>query len=412
MSILTGEKPTAAAESAGSERPDGVGSAWQIVATREVIVKLTDKNFLISTAFTLVLLAGILLLQGVLANRTTTHRVAVTQASEAAVIEAANRSAHAQDGSVTIRAIQVQDRTAGEQALRAQNADALLTKGADGWTVTTRERLDSGLRTAIASAAREASLAQNAAAAGTTVEALNKGSALNATRLDGKDTSDELVLKFIGVIFAMLFYMAALLFGLQIATSVIEEKQSRIVEILTTAIPIRQLLTGKVVGNTVIAFGQMALFVGVGLVGLSFTSYNRLLPSISGAAGWFLVFFLAGFVALACVWAAAGSLATRSEDLQSTTTPLSLLLVVALLVGITLEGTGQVIASYVPIVSAIAMPARLLAGGAAWWEPVIALGLTLAFAAGTILAGARLYRRSLLQTSSRLSLRQAWRARG
>ena len=117
--------------------------------------------------------------------------------------------------------------------------------------------------------------------------------------------------------------MASLMFGMTLANSVVEEKQSRIVEIIATAIPVRQLLAGKVLGNTVLAVGQMALYVGVGLVGLAFTDYRGAGPAVvRRSVGWFLVFFLAGFVALACLWAVAGALASRTEDLQSTTTPL------------------------------------------------------------------------------------------
>lgn len=97
--------------------------------------------------------------------------------------------------------------------------------------------------------------------------------------------------------------------------------------------------------------------------------------------------------------------------LQSTTTPLTMILVAAFFAGISPSGTAEVVASYVPVVSAIAMPARLLTGDAAWYEPVVALLLTAAFVASTIVAGERLYRRSLLQTSGRLRLREAWRAK-
>ena len=58
------------------------------------------------------------------------------------------------------------------------------------------------------------------------------------------------------------------------------------------------------------------------------------------------------------------------------------------------------------------MPKRILAGGVAWWEPLVALGLLAAFAVVTVWVGERLYRRALLQTGGRVSLRQAWSAAG
>jgi ABC-2 type transport system permease protein len=139
----------------------------------------------------------------------------------------------------------------------------------------------------------------------------------------------------------------------------------------------------------------MVLFVGVGLVGMAFTSYAPQIGLVAASAGWFLVFFVAGFAALACLWAVAGSLATRNEDLQSTTPVLTTILMVAMFVGLLGEGTVRVVGSYIPVVSA------------AWWEPIVSLLVTLAFAAWTMVIGERLYRRSILHTGRRLGVREA-----
>jgi len=218
------------------------------------------------------------------------------------------------------------------------------------------------------------------------------------------------VAEVVGFVFVFLFYFAALVFGMQLASSVIEEKQSRIVEIIAAAIPLRHLLAGKVLGNTALALIQLLVYLAVGLVGLSFTSYASYVPALSGPAAWFVAFFLAGFVALACLWAVAGSLASRTEDLQTTSTPLTMLMLVMFFGGLSLDGRAQVIASYVPPVSAVVMPKRILAGGVEWWEPLLALGLLGLFAAITVWIGERLYRRALLQTGGRVSLKQAWSA--
>ena len=386
--------------------------AWRLVATREVLVKLGDRNFLIGTLLTLLLIGGLLGLQAWLGGRDRTTTVAVVDQRAAAVVDMAAAAAHQRDDKVNGRALPVPNVDAGEQAVRDGSADALLTKDANGWRLTFHRDSDPDVTREIAASVRELTLQENAAAAGTAYEQLTRGAALTTARLDGQDEGQQGFRTFLGFVFAMLFYFAALTFGIQIAQSVIEEKQSRIVEILVTAIPIRSLLIGKVVGNTAIALGQMALYAAVGLVGLSFTQYAGLLPSVAGAIGWFLAFFLAGFLALATVWAACGALATRNEDLQSTTTPLTMALVLAFVVGMTVSGTAKVVASFVPILSAILMPGRIVAGEAAWWEPVVALALTVAFAALSISVGARLYRNSLLQTGRRLGLRAAWRHEG
>ena len=159
-------------------------------------------------------------------------------------------------------------------------------------------------------------------------------------------------------------------------------------------------------GNTVIAVGQLVLRAGAGLIGLSLSPFKMLLPELSGGIGWFLVFFLAGFLALACIWAAAGALGTRSEDLQHTSQPLIWTLMLVYLAGFTVTGTVRDVLSYVPIMSSVLMPARIIEHSVSWWQPLIALILNLLFAFATVLLGERIYRNALLRTHGRLSYRQ------
>ena len=154
----------------------------------------------------------------------------------------------------------------------------------------------------------------------------------------------------------------------------------------------------------------MALYAAIGLVGLRFTQYSTFLPSIGGALGWFLVFFLVGFLLIACLWAVAGALASRTEDVQSTATPVTMLLLAIFFGSMFLDGTAQTVLSYVPPASAVLMPQRILDGSALWWEPIVALAILVAAAGVVVLVAERLYRRSLLQTQGTLSMRQAWSA--
>ena len=256
---------------------------------------------------------------------------------------------------------------------------------------------------------RDAVLTQNADRAGTSVAALTAGTTLASDVLVG-GADQRGFAQGMACALAVLFYMASLIFGMTLANSVVEEKQSRIVEIIATKIPVRHLLAGKIAGNTVLAVGQMALYAAIGLVGLRFTPYSSFLPSVSGALGWFLVFFLLGFLLISCLWAVAGALASRTEDVQSTSTPVTMLLVAIFFGSLLLDGPAQTVLSYVPPASAILMPQRVLEGSAQWWEPLVALGILAVAAGAVVLLAERLYRRSLLQTQGRLSMRQAWSA--
>lgn len=382
--------------------------AWLLVTRREVVSRITDKSFLLGTAFMVVLIAGFIGFSAWQEERTDTVTLAATP-DAAAMATAVADAAPGVDENVEVTVLEVDDRAAAESALREDEADAWLHPTDDGWQLTSESSEQGSLTNVVEVVVQQQVLADNAAEVGTTVESLQAGSTVTTDFLRG-DAEKAGVAEAVGFVFVFLFYFAALVFGMQLASSVIEEKQSRIVEIIAAAIPVRHLLAGKVLGNTALAVIQLMVYLVVGLVGLSFTSYKSYVPALSGPTAWFIGFFLAGFIALACLWAVAGSLASRTEDLQATSTPLTMLMLVMFFGGLSLDGRGQVIASFVPPVSAVVMPKRILAGGVEWWEPLLALGLLAAFAAVTVWIGERLYRRALLQTGGRVSLRQAWSA--
>nr|WP_300050446.1 ABC transporter permease [uncultured Nocardioides sp.] len=381
---------------------------WLLVTRREVVSRITDKSFLLGTAFMVVLIAGFIGFNAWQEERTETVTLAATP-DAAAMATAVADAAPGVDENIEVTIVEVDDRAAAESALREDEVDAWLHPTDDGWQLTSESSEQGSLTDVVEVVVQQQVLADNAAEVGTTVESLQAGSTVTTAFLRG-DAEKAGVAEAVGFVFVFLFYFAALVFGMQLASSVIEEKQSRIVEIIAAAIPVRHLLAGKVLGNTALAVIQLMVYLVVGLVGLSFTSYKSYVPALSGPTAWFIGFFLAGFIALACLWAVAGSLASRTEDLQATSTPLTMLMLVMFFGGLSLDGRAQVIASFVPPVSAVVMPKRILAGGVEWWEPLLALGLLAVFAAVTVWIGERLYRRALLQTGGRVSLRQAWSA--
>ena len=382
--------------------------AWALVAQREVIVKLTDRAFLLGTLAMLVLVAGLLGAQALLADRTEQFTVTATP-DTAAVGEAAAARVTGIDDNVV-----VQMRTAAGPAdaramVRAETADAWLAPTPDGFRLVGLRGVDSALESAYGQALTQRVIAANASANDIAPGELEAGSTVTTAQLEGDATRSQLA-DLLGFGMAFLFYISSLLFGIALANSVVEEKQSRLVEILASTISVRQLLAGKIIGSTILAIGQLLLIGAVAVVGLSFTDFSVALPAVTGGIAWFVVFFLVGFLLVSTLYAVAGALASRTEDVQSTSGPATLVVFVVFFGSAFLSGTAEVVASFVPPTSALIMPIRVVSGEASWWEPVIALVL-LALAAGAVLAGAsRLYRRALLQTSGKLSIRQAWSA--
>ncbi|MBH0777068.1 ABC transporter permease [Nocardia bovistercoris] len=383
--------------------PRGV---WRVVAEREVAVKLRDRNFLISTLVTIIAIVASLLLSGLLTGRAETVTLATAGADADQVVAVANRLAEAADEKVTFTARAAADTAEVQRWVREEKVDVGLVSAPSGWRLIGKDSENTHAETYLGAAAGQVTIERNAAAAGVSLEQLGRGGGVTYDVLE-HNSVDAGLARVVAFVFALLFYLSSILFGLSIAQSVVEEKQNRIVEILASAIPLRQLLIGKIAGNTAMALAQLVLFVGAGLLGLAATGRGDQVARIGGAGGWFIVFFVVGFLALAALWAVAGSLATRSEDLQATTTPLSIIVMLVLFAGIFLTGTGRVVASYVPVVSIVAMPSRLAEGSAAWWEPLVALALMAAAAYGIVLVGEKIYRRSLMQTGGRLTIRQA-----
>ena len=380
---------------------------WAIVTLREVMVKARDRSYLISTLVTLVLIVGVVVFNAFMSTRADEYTVAVTDAAGTAVVEVAHDTGQADGGNTSYEAVTAESTDEALALVAAGDADAALVQEKGGaWTLTGNEELSGGLQQGLAEALRTHALELNAADAGTTPEALLEGSAFETALLDG-NAENQFLAQFAGFVFAFLFYMAAIVFGMAIATSVLEEKQNRVVEILATAIPIRQLLYGKVAGNTILAMIQLALYAGAALLALTFTGTADTVGTLIPASGWFLVFFLAGFLILASAWAMIGSMASRSEDLNNSSGPVLTVIIVALFGGLFAKGQVLVIASFVPVVSSVAMPVRMLNGEVPLWETLASLALALAAAYALLRFGEKIYRRAVMQSGGALTLRKA-----
>lgn len=380
--------------------------AWAIVTLREVMVKARDRSYLISTLVTLVLIVGVVVFNAYMSSKAEEYTVAVTGADAVSVVETAHETGRADGGNTSFEAVEASSREAAEELVRSGEADAALLVAYDGWTLTGNEELANGLQQGIAEALRAEVLEINAANAGTTPEALLEGSEFKTALLNG-DAENQFVAQFTGFVFGFLFYMAAIVFGMAIATSVLEEKQNRVVEILATAIPIRQLLYGKVAGNTILAMIQLALYAGAALLALTFTGTADSVSTIIPASGWFLVFFLVGFLILASLWAMIGSMASRTEDLNNSSGPVLTVIIVALFAGLFAKGQLLVVASFVPVISTVAMPVRMLGGEVPLWQTFVSLAIALAAAYALLRFGEKIYRRAVMQGGGALTLRKA-----
>ena len=223
--------------------------------------------------------------------------------------------------------------------------------------------------------------------------------------------SENAAVAFVGV---LLLYGQLFGYGIWVASGVIEEKASRVVEMLLSAIRPKQLLLGKIVGIGTLGLAQL-IVISSFAIGLAFaTNAINVSSSAFGAAGLVIGWFILGFAFYATLFAAAGSLVTRMEELQNVIVPINLTILVSFFISIGAlqdpNGRLQVIASILPTSSALAMPVRIVLGAAPGWQ--IALSLIVLVGSTVLLVpfAARLYSGAVLRTRGRVRIREAWRS--
>ncbi|HEY9292126.1 MAG TPA: ABC transporter permease [Microlunatus sp.] len=370
-------QPTASHTGGGASAPNLGQSVW-LVAEREIIARVRSKAFLISTAVMLVAVLAAVIIGGVLSQHQSSTDVAAVGSTASTLDQLPNVTVHAVD-----------DRDA---------AVALINDG----TVDAAVIADPGNPTGIKIIAEDS-------APDSLVAALSVRPPVEI--LSPSSTSDG-VRYLAALAFGLLFFISATTFGGTIAQSVVEEKQTRIVEILLSTIPARVLLTGKIVGNSLLAFGQVVLIGACAVIGLTITDNSQLLASLGAPLAWFVIFFVIGFVLLASLFAAAASLVSRQEDVQSTVAPVTMLVMIPYFLVIFFNSNELVVTimSYVPFSAAVGMPLRIFLSEAAWWEPLLSLVILVASTIAVIMVASRIYRNALLRTGARVSLREALRS--
>lgn len=377
---------------------------WRLVAARELRIRLRSKAFWISTISTLVIIVGAAVVWHLIPKGGADYRIGVTEDSSARIVAAAGRAgATSGQDSPTFTAVRYADAERAEGAVTDGAVDAALTRAASGWTLTAKKQPDAALSSALHSSITAVTASANAAKAGLDLSTLTAGTQLTPVALDG--SADRTMVAYtVTFLFGLLFFLSCQLFGTSTASSVVEEKESRVVEVLLSAISSRQLLVGKVVGNALVGIVQMTLFVGAGLLAAWATGGIPQLGDIVSSSGIFLAFYLVGFVTMCFLFGGLGSLASRAQDMQSATAPLQIVITAAYMISFVGSEAIVKVTSYVPILSTVTMPSRALKGTATWWEVAIAVTIAVGFAVVSVRLADRAYRGSVLQLGPRLEL--------
>ena len=215
------------------------------------------------------------------------------------------------------------------------------------------------------------------------------------------------------MVILVVLFMFIITAGNLVSVGVVEEKTSRVVEVLISTVNARRLLTGKILGIGAVGMVQMLLVGAAALATMIWSGMADTLQVDLGAySGWVVAWFLVGLLTYLVLYAGAGAMVARQEEIAQTVAPLTMIAVGGLYAAMFLvnapNGLALRVISMIPFLNCFAMPTRqLVSTEMLWWEPWLSLGINLAVLPALVWVGARLYRRGILSTSGKIKLLDA-----
>ena len=216
------------------------------------------------------------------------------------------------------------------------------------------------------------------------------------------------------LVYALVFgiYIITLTFGSMVANSVIEEKSNRIMETLITMAKPMELFFGKVLGICAVGLTQIAVILGSGLVMLKTSGTSlEVLSSLNLNASIifaFVAYFLLGYLTFSMLYAAVASLATSSQDVNSSMGAITLVFVGVFLLAMNcmfnIESTLAKVFSYIPFASPLIMFERIVLSKVTFMEILITTIINVGFIILVGFFSSKLYKKGTLHYGKKASL--------
>ncbi len=389
--------------------------AVALVARREFRVQVTKRSFWISNAIMVLVIVGGMVGYAVFGSGGD-DRPTVGVAGDASLAAAVTTAGERLGLPVEVR--QLPSAAAGRDAVAAGDLDIALTAdGPAGAVAVVDSEVPSATRAVLDAALTDRATASALATVGITPAELAAATPPAGLTVDALDPADPEAAQRTALSFVVLIvmFMQIVGFGLAVAMGVVEEKSSRVVELLLSTIRPLHLLWGKVLGIGAVGLVQLLLYgvvgIGAGIATGLLTITGTALGVFGAALGWFVL----GYAFFAVLYAAAGSLVSRQEDVNSTTGPLMMLLFAMYGVSFWFLGSPDSavlgVLSWIPPFPAMLMPLMIADGSATAWHVA---GSALVMLVALVLlakAGARVYERSVLRIGATVPWREALRSR-
>lgn len=389
-------------------------AAVSLIAGREVRTRVRSKSFRwLTAAFVVAIILGGVAFKA-FGGTDDVKQIAVMDSASVAVpqIEAAAAAT-----GIDVEVSTTSDRGAAEDQLRSGDLDVLVTSASPQLSLVVEESLDLTLQPLFGALAGQLALVDAITELGGDPVAVTAQVGSAEPQIESLEPTPEVDGGQVaaGYITGILLFISLMTAGQYVAQGVVEEKSSRVVELLLSTVSPYQLMAGKVIGIGLIGLGQLVLVVGAG-VGTVFALdlVDTSSVDLGSAAVWALVWFVIGFATYALVLAALASLVSRQEDVGAVIGPVTALLVIPYIVGISIAPWDPynplvVWMSYIPFCSPLIMPIRIAIGAVEPWEVGLSLILSVAVIPVLVWLSGRIYSNAVLRTGSRIKLKDALR---
>jgi ABC-2 type transport system permease protein len=385
----------------------------RLTARRELVERTRrDRSFLISTLITLAILVAIIFVPKLFgSDEPTEFDVGLVGSASQPLGQALTAQGEAVD--VRIRTRQQATAAEAEAAVRDSSLDLAVV---DGRELVAKAEVDEQLNLLVQAASGSVRAQETLRGAGVApgeIQAALAPPPLPVRSLEPVD-EDARSKRTIATVAVFLLYGQLIGYCFAVAMGVVEEKSTRVVEVLLAAVRPVQLLAGKIIGIGLVGLIQLAVIGAVGLAVAVASNAITLPPDAAGTIGSVLLWFLLGYAFYSSMFAVAGAIVSRQEELQNTAAPLNLLMIASFFVAFSSsvgggDSTLAKVSSFLPPVAPLVMPVRIAGGDAALWEIALSLVIMLVSTVAVVVLASRLYEGAILRTGARVKLRDAWR---
>ena len=390
-------------------------SIW-LVARREILERGRSRGFILSVAFTTLIVVGSFVIPAIVFGGDNPTKVGIVDPSPSGLQAAIEQSAERFDHKVVVTTYP--SSAAADEALTGGGADLVVQVPPDlsgPGEIRVKRQPDQATAQVIAAATVALRVQNVLGESNVDQSALADAQRPPDTKSLQAETEQDQARFLVANIGAVLILVGIFSFGFTVLTGVVEEKQSRVVEVVLSTVRARDLLMGKVLGIGVLGIVQLAVFITAALIAAYATNRLVLPTTTPGTVVLLALWFVLGYLLYSTALGFLGALASRQEEASNASTPVTMVAMISYFVAIFAviddpDGLVANIATFFPPSAPFVVPLRAAFDAIPLWQIGVAAILTIIGIYILFTIGARVYAGAVLQFGGRIKLRDAWRS--